>query len=53
MSQIALPLAAGSGAGPSRIVVGSANAAVIEAFARAGDWPFRTAILYGPPRAGK
>jgi chromosomal replication initiation ATPase DnaA len=53
MSQIALPLAAGSGAGPSRIVVGSANAAVIEAFARASDWPFRTAILFGPPRAGK
>ena len=53
MSQIALPLAAGSGAGPSRIVVGNANAAVLDAFARAGDWPFRTAILLGPPRAGK
>lgn len=53
MSQIALPLAAGSGASPSRIVVGSANAAVLEAFARAGDWPFRTAILSGPPRSGK
>jgi hypothetical protein len=53
MSQIALPLAAGSGAGPSRIVVGSANAAVIDAFARAGEWPFRTAVLFGPARAGK
>lgn len=53
MSQIALPLAAGSGAGPSRIVVGNANAAVLDAFARAGDWPFRTAILLGPPRSGK
>ena len=53
MSQIALPLAAGSGAGPSRIVVGNANAAVLDAFARAGDWPFHTAILLGPPRAGK
>lgn len=53
MSQIALPLAAGPGAGPSRIVVGSANVAVVEAFARANDWPFRTAILHGPPRSGK
>lgn len=53
MSQIALPLAAGSGAGPSRIVVGNANAAVLDAFARTQDWPYRTAILLGPPRAGK
>lgn len=53
MSQIALPLAAGPGAGPSRIVVGNANAAVLDAFARAGEWPFRTAILFGPPRSGK
>lgn len=51
--QIALPLAAGQGAGPRRIVVGNANAAVIEAFAAAQSWPFRTAILFGPPRAGK
>lgn len=53
MSQIALPLAAGPGAGPSRIVAGNANAAVLDAFAHAGAWPFRTAILFGPPRAGK
>jgi hypothetical protein len=53
MSQIALPLAAGPGAGPSRIVVGSANAGVIDAFARSADWPFRTAILSGPRRSGK
>lgn len=53
MSQIALPLAAGSGAGPSRIVVGTANAAAVEALARPDTWPFRTAILFGPPRAGK
>jgi hypothetical protein len=53
MSQIALPLAAGPGAGPSRIVIGSANAGVLDAFARAADWPFRTAILFGPPRSGK
>lgn len=51
MSQIALPLSAN--AGPARIVVGSANTAAIEAFAHAADWPFRTAILFGPPRSGK
>lgn len=53
MSQIALPLATGSGASPSRIVVGNANAAVLDAFAHAPAWPFRTAILFGPPRSGK
>lgn len=53
MSQIALPLAAGSGAGPSRIVVGNGNASVLEAFNHAGSWPFRTAILSGPARSGK
>ena len=51
MRQLTLPLAAG--ASPSRIVVGNANAAVIDAFARAADWPFRTAVLVGPPRSGK
>ncbi len=53
MSQIALPLASGPGARPDRIVVGSANAAVLEAFGAAVDWPYRTAILFGPPRSGK
>lgn len=53
MSQIALPLAAGSGAGSGRIVVGGANTHVIEALGRADTWPFRTAILFGPPRSGK
>lgn len=52
MSQIALPLQA-AGAGPSRIVVGAANATVLEACAVAETWPFRTAILAGPPRSGK
>jgi chromosomal replication initiation ATPase DnaA len=51
MSQFALPLAAASG--PSRIVAGNANAAVLDAFARAGEWPYRTAVLFGPPRSGK
>jgi hypothetical protein len=52
MSQIALPLRAGPG-GPSRIVVGDANQAVFEACAMASAWPFRTAVLAGPPRSGK
>jgi hypothetical protein len=52
MSQIVLPLSAGR-PGPSRIVVGSANAAVFEACAAAASWPFRTALLAGPPRSGK
>ena len=51
--QIALPLAAGPGAGPSRIVVGNANAHVVDALAQAESWPFRTAVLAGPPRSGK
>jgi hypothetical protein len=51
MSQIALPLAlTGS---TERILRGPSNQAVIDAFARAADWPFRTAVLTGPPRSGK
>jgi hypothetical protein len=53
MSQIALPLGLSGAAGPSRIVTGKANAAVIEAFAKVETWPFRTAVLSGPPRSGK
>jgi hypothetical protein len=52
MSQIALPLSAAMG-GPERIVVGKANAAVFDACRVASEWPFRTAILAGPPRSGK
>lgn len=52
MSQIALPLQAG-GAAPARIVVGNANRAALEATALASTWPFRTAILFAPPRSGK
>ena len=51
MTQLTLPLSAGASA--SRIVVGSANAAVLDAFAHAPAWPFRTAVLFGPPRSGK
>jgi hypothetical protein len=50
MTQIALPL---GGSGASRIVVGNANEGVVEAFQNTAAWPFRTAILFGPPRSGK
>lgn len=53
MSQIALPLRGGPGAGPAKIVVGNANAHVFEALARPESWPFRTAVLTGPARSGK
>ena len=53
MSQIALPFAAGGASESSRIVVGVANSAVLEACAAAASWPFCTAILFGPPRSGK
>lgn len=53
MAQFALPLGAALGGAASRIVVGSANAAALEACAQASHWPFRTAILFGPPASGK
>ncbi|MWV27659.1 HdaA/DnaA family protein [Aurantiacibacter rhizosphaerae] len=52
MSQFALPLAA-SGRGPARIVIGNANRDVAEALVATENWPFRTAVLTGPPRSGK
>ena len=52
MGQIALPLGAGAST-PARIVLGNANQATFEALAAASSWPFRTAVLSGPPRAGK
>ncbi len=53
MSQIALPLGPVGPGGAARIVVGEANAAAIAALGATTDWPFRTAILFGPPRSGK
>jgi chromosomal replication initiation ATPase DnaA len=53
MSQIALPLGPIGPGGATRIVVGEANAAAIAALGHTADWPFRTAILFGPPRSGK
>ena len=51
MRQIPLPLAVVSG--PGRIVVGTANAAVIDALGQPSGWPYRAAVLVGPPRSGK
>jgi chromosomal replication initiation ATPase DnaA len=53
MGQIGLPLSAGPGSGAVRIVLGSANRAAADALASPQSWPFRTAILAGPPRSGK
>ena len=52
MSQIVLPLSHAA-AGPARIVLGAANAPIAEALAHPESWPFRTAVLSGPPRSGK
>lgn len=53
MSQIALPLDVRGATGPVRIAVGEANRGAIEGLADAASWPFRTAVLVGPPRSGK
>jgi len=50
-SQIALPLSARGTA--QRIVVGTANAHVIDALQDPARWPFHVAVLTGPPRSGK
>ncbi|MHA7819461.1 MAG: HdaA/DnaA family protein [Erythrobacter sp.] len=52
-SQIALPLVPAGKSGARRIVVGNANLKVIEALRAPDSWPFRTAVLTGPPRSGK
>ncbi|HEY7805599.1 MAG TPA: DnaA/Hda family protein [Croceibacterium sp.] len=52
MSQIVLPLHR-VGAGPARIVLGTGNAPIADALAHPESWPFRTAVLTGPPRSGK
>lgn len=52
MRQTALPLSP-AGSGAPRIVVGNANAHVVEALGHPERWPFRAAVLAGPPRSGK
>ncbi len=51
-SQIVLPLPPASEE-PARLVVGNANRAAVEVLANPDSWPYRTAILTGPPRSGK
>jgi hypothetical protein len=51
MTQIALPLVTPASA--ETIVTGPSLEPVIAALSSPGDWPFRTAILFGPPRSGK
>lgn len=53
MSQIVLPLDLRRSGEAARIVVGSANEAAVDALGRPEAWPFRTAVLAGPPRSGK
>lgn len=50
-SQIALPLVTARGA--ETVVMGPSLIPVVEALQSASTWPFRTAILAGPPRSGK
>lgn len=52
-SQIALPLVPQGAGAVRRIVLGNANAQVIEALQATDSWPFHTAILTGPARSGK
>jgi hypothetical protein len=51
LTQLLLPLDMATR--PAVIVCGRSNRAVIDAFAAASSWPYRTAILTGPPRSGK
>jgi len=53
VSQIALPLSVAASDRPVRIVVGEGNRAAVAALTDPSDWPFRTAVLVGPPRSGK
>lgn len=53
MSQIALPLSLSGSSGPQSVVLGAGNRGIADAFAAPDEWPFRTAILMGPPRSGK
>ena len=52
MTQIVLPLAAGQDR-LLQLAVGADNQAVIDALQVCRSWPFRTAVLSGPPRSGK
>jgi hypothetical protein len=51
--QIALPLTPLHPMGSGRIVVGQANEQAVLGLTHPEEWPFRTAVLLGPPRSGK
>ena len=51
MSQIALPLITSASA--ETILTGPSLAPVLTALGGAASWPFRAAVLAGPPRSGK
>ena len=51
--QTILPFAAQPAGQGERIVLGAANRTVADALADPSRWPYRTAVLAGPPRAGK
>jgi chromosomal replication initiation ATPase DnaA len=53
VSQIALPLSVSRPGSVQAIVVGGGNRAAVDALAAPRTWPYRTAILSGPPRSGK
>ncbi len=53
MSQIVLPLSLQRELEQVRIVVGNANSAAVDALSDTSNWPYRTAILMGPPKSGK
>ncbi len=50
---MALPLSLRRSGDPESIVLGEANSHVADALGHPANWPFRTAILTGPPRSGK
>jgi hypothetical protein len=51
MTQIALPLTTAASAGT--ILTGPSLEGVLAALAGAAGWPYRAAVLTGPPRSGK
>lgn len=51
MSQIALPLVTATSAGT--VLTGPSLEPVLALLAGAAEWPYRAAVLAGPPRAGK
>ena len=53
MSQIALPLDWAADAAADAFVVAPSNARAVHLLDHWGAWPVMTAILTGPPRAGR